>query len=133
MKASFPFVVLSVISTLLLTACGGHGEKVHAVDRVDESAAAAIAKAPAAEEVKFDDYGEPVMGGVGGAAGVKLPEATSTEADAIAKTTEALTTAHHGQADATTDNGADATATATTDTPKDTDVAPTPETPATTQ
>ncbi|OAV32438.1 hypothetical protein [Moraxella catarrhalis] len=47
--------------TLMLTACGHGHEKVHAVDRVEEAQAAALANAPKAEEVVFEDEGAPTM------------------------------------------------------------------------
>ena len=38
--------------TLMLTACGhGHEKKVHAIDRVEEAQAAALANAPKAEDM----------------------------------------------------------------------------------
>ena len=43
--------------TLMLTACGHGHEKVHAVDRVEEAQAAALANAPKAEDMVFGDEG----------------------------------------------------------------------------
>lgn len=53
-------------ATLALTACGGHEEHPHAVDKLAEAEAAAKAKAPQAETVKFADEGAETIGGVGG-------------------------------------------------------------------
>ncbi|MDO5652271.1 MAG: hypothetical protein Q4G13_09115 [Moraxella sp.] len=57
-------VMFPVLATVLaLTGCGGKGEQVHAVDYTDTAAEQARAKAPKAEEVKFDDHGQPVFAG----------------------------------------------------------------------
>lgn len=76
MKAKF---ITAIISTsLLLTACGGgHGPK--AVDKVEEAQNIALEKAPKAQEVKFEDEGQPTMGGVGGVNGTKPAPATTEE------------------------------------------------------
>lgn len=76
MKAKF---ITAIISTsLLLTACGGdHGPK--AVDKVEEAQNIALEKAPKAQEVKFEDEGQPTMGGVGGVNGTKPTQATTEE------------------------------------------------------
>lgn len=47
--------------TLMLTACGHGHEKVHAVDRVEEAQAAALANAPKAEDMVFGDEGVSTM------------------------------------------------------------------------
>lgn len=76
MKAKF---ITAIISTsLLLTACGGgHGPK--AVDKVEEAQTIALEKAPKAQEVKFEDEGQPTIGGVGGVNGTKPAPATTEE------------------------------------------------------
>ena len=47
--------------TLMLTACGHGHEKVHAIDRVEEAQAAALANAPKAEDMVFGDEGVSTM------------------------------------------------------------------------
>lgn len=73
----------AVLAAVLLTACGDKHPAVHAVDKLEEAQANAIAKAPKAEEIKFGDEGQKV--------------ATSTT---DAATADAQAAAHHGQADA---------------------------------
>ena len=63
-KLSLSLAVASI--AFALTACGGHEEHPHAIDKVAEAEAAAKAKAPQAEEVKFADHGAETIGGVGG-------------------------------------------------------------------
>ena len=63
-KLSLSLAVASI--AFALTACGGHEEHPHAVDKVAEAEASAKAKAPQAEEVKFADHGAETIGGVGG-------------------------------------------------------------------
>lgn len=103
MNAKFLTAIMS--TSLLLSACGGNHDHPKAVDKLEEAQAAALAKAPKAEEVKFDDHGQPTMGGVGGAAGANTNTAPTAEhvAGDLA-TADAQTTAHHGQADAATAN-----------------------------
>ncbi len=103
MKANFLTAIMS--TSLLLSACGGNHDHPKAVDKLEEAQAAALAKAPKAEEVKFDDHGQPTMGGVGGAAGANTNTAPTAEhvAGDLA-TADAQTTAHHGQADAAAAN-----------------------------
>lgn len=48
-----------LVATLVLSACGEKHEKVYAVDKVEEAQAAALEKAPKAEEIVFDDAGQP--------------------------------------------------------------------------
>lgn len=48
-----------LVAALVLNACGEKHEKVYAVDKVEEAQAAALAKAPKAEEIVFDDAGQP--------------------------------------------------------------------------
>lgn len=47
--------------TLMLIACGHGHEKVHAIDRVEEAQAAALANAPKAEDMVFGDEGVSTM------------------------------------------------------------------------
>lgn len=54
-------VTASAFVTLMLTACGHGHEKVHAVDRVEEAQAAALANAPKAEDMVFGDEGVSTM------------------------------------------------------------------------
>lgn len=84
--------VVGVLATVALVGCGG-GEKVHAVDKVEEAQAMAVAKAPKADAVKFNDHGEAPMGGVG-----ENGSSTATQAASAVQTAETLTTAHHGEA-----------------------------------
>lgn len=69
MKAKLFTAIIS--TSLLLSACGGHNNP-KAVDKLEEAEANAKANAPKAEEVKFDDHGQPTMGGVGGASGASV-------------------------------------------------------------
>lgn len=125
MKAKLFTAIIS--TSLLLSACGGSHNNPKAVDKLEEAEANALAKAPKAEEVKFDDHGQPTMGGVGGAAVTNAntaPTAEHVASDLAA--TDAQTIAHHGQAANTpiesTSAPADATvsteAPATTEAPK---------------
>lgn len=89
MKANaLHLAIVGVVAALVLVGCGKH-EKVHAVDKVEEAQAAAVAKAPKADAVKFDDHGEAPMGGVG-----ENGSSTATRAASAAQTAETLTTAH---------------------------------------
>lgn len=86
MKAKF---ITAIIGTaLLLTACGGgHGPK--AVDKLAEAQTIALEKAPKAQEVKFEDEGQPTMGGVGGVNGTKpAPATTEPQANTATATAE---------------------------------------------
>lgn len=89
-------IMAGVATSVLLVGCGGH-EKTHAVDKLEEAQAAALAKAPKAEAVKFADDGEEPMGGVGqnGKSATAAAAASATETKA-----EAMATAHHGEASA---------------------------------
>lgn len=60
-------LVAALAAAVLVSACGDKHEKVHAVDKVAEAEAAAIEKAPKAEEVKFDDHGQPTFAEASGA------------------------------------------------------------------
>lgn len=88
MKAKF---ITAIVSTaLLLTACGGsHGPK--AVDKVEEAQNIALEKAPKAQEVKFEDEGQPTIGGAGGANGTKPAPATTEEKASQADNTATAT------------------------------------------
>ena len=77
------FAMLALI-TGSLVACGGSHEKVHATDRVEAAAAQAIAAAPAAEPIKFDDHGQPTVGGAGGAGGGAVASAAATTTATVA-------------------------------------------------
>lgn len=81
MKAKLFTAIIS--TSLLLSACGGHNNP-KAVDKLEEAEANAKANAPKAEEVKFDDHGQPTMGGVGGASDASVAPATD-----VAETTTA--------------------------------------------
>ncbi|MPY08880.1 hypothetical protein [Moraxella catarrhalis] len=54
-------VTASAFVALMLTACGHGHEKVHAVDRIEEAQAAALANAPKAEDMVFGDEGVSTM------------------------------------------------------------------------
>ncbi len=117
--------VLSVsLLALALTACGGKEEHKKAVDYVEEAQAAALAKAPKAEEVKFADHGEEPMGGVGGANRAKPTADNAAHVANDVATAEAKAIAHHGanQADTKAEGAktdAPAADTAAKDTAKD--------------
>lgn len=59
---STKLLLLSVFTGMILSACGHSHEKVYAVDRVEDAAAKAAAKAPPAEIIKFEDEGQPKLG-----------------------------------------------------------------------
>lgn len=95
-KLSLSLAVASI--AFALTACGGHEEHPHAVDKVAEAEAAAKAKAPQAEEVKFADHGAETIGGVGGTN--PKPAATSdAKANDQAKSEEKTDNAAEAKAD----------------------------------
>ena len=103
MKAKLFTAIIS--TSLLLSACGGHNNP-KAVDKLEEAEANAIANAPKAEEVRFDDHRQPTMGGVGGATdGAVAPttaEPTLSEAEpSSAEPAEPVATAEAPQADTT--------------------------------
>lgn len=104
MKANaLHLAIVGVVAGLVLVGCGDKHEKVHAVDKVEEAQAAAVAKAPKADAVKFDDHGQAPMGGVGengGSVAASAPQATQNA--------EALETAHHGEASASSAQAASA-------------------------
>lgn len=92
------FLLASIATATLLTACGGDHAHIKAVDKVAEAEALAKEKAPKAEPVSFEDEGKPTIGGVGGTKGT-TPAPTETapasdttaQADAQADTAEAKT------------------------------------------
>ena len=95
-KLSLSLAVASIV--FALTACGGHEEHPHAIDKVAEAEAAAKAKAPQAEEVKFADHGAETIGGVGGTN--PKPAATSdAKANDQAKSEEKTDNAADAKAD----------------------------------
>lgn len=87
------FVAATLAAAALLSACGNKHEGVHAVDKLQEAEAAALAKAPKAEEVKFDDEGQPTFAETSGA---------TAEADA-AQATDTAATEQPAEAEAKTD------------------------------
>lgn len=87
MKAKLFIAIIS--TSLLLSACGGDHAHPKAVDKLEEAETNAKANAPKAEEVKFDDHGQPTMGGVGGASGAVAPTTTDTATTDVAETTPA--------------------------------------------
>lgn len=103
------FVAAAALAMLTLTACGGKHEKVYAVDKLAEAEAAALEKAPKAEEVKFDDHGQPPFAAV--AADAPATDAATTEqpaAEAKSETTTEAASANTEQP-AETDKAAEAT------------------------
>ena len=71
------FALIAVMAAaVVLSACSKDHEKVYAVDRVEEAQAAALQKAPQAEEMIFDDHGQPTFVELsGGAATTTTPAA----------------------------------------------------------
>lgn len=106
-----------LVAALVLSACGEKHEKVYAVDKVEEAQAAALAKAPKAEEIVFDDAGQPPFAEP--AKPAAEGEAAKAEGQAV---TDAKTAAHHGAAeqpaDAKTEEAKPADATQPADTAK---------------
>ncbi len=102
-------IVLPLAAALVLTACGGGHEKVHAVDRVEAAAAEAAkkaAEAPKPEPVIFDDDGKPTFvelqagaAPAAGAADAAKTDAAAPAADA-AKTDASAPAADAAKADA---------------------------------
>lgn len=104
------FALIAVMAAaVMLSACSKHHEKVYAVDRVEEAQAAALQKAPQAEEMIFDDHGQPTFVELsGGAATTTTPAADAaapvdTATDAAAPAADATTEAAPA-ADAATTN-----------------------------
>lgn len=106
------FALIAVMAAAVaLTACNKHHEKVYAVDRVEAAQAAALEKAPKAEEMIFDDHGQPTFVELsGGAAAQTTTDAAAPATDAAA--TDATATAA-APADAAATPAADAAAPAT--------------------
>lgn len=85
MKAKLFTAIIS--TSLLLSACGGHNHP-KAVDKLEEAKSNAIANAPKSEEIRFDDHGQPTMGGVGGATDGAVAPTTTVEPAPSETTTE---------------------------------------------
>lgn len=119
MKAS-KILLLSVLASIVLSACGNSHEKVYAVDRVEDAAAKAAQKAPTAEPIKFEDEGQPKMGIDTTASTTTATDGTAAPAtDAATKETAASASAEASAAGSTaTDSASANTATATADTTK---------------
>lgn len=98
------FLLASIATATLLTACGGDHAHIKAVDKVAEAEALAKEKAPKAEPVTFEDEGQPTMGGVGGTknANANNPADSAEHIANDIATANAQAIAHHGQADTAT-------------------------------
>lgn len=98
------FLLASIATATLLTACGGDHAHIKAVDKVAEAEALAKEKAPKAEPVTFEDEGQPTMGGVGGTknANANNPADSAEHIANDIATANAQATAHHGQANTAT-------------------------------
>lgn len=89
--------LLAIAAALALTACGSHGhEKVYAKDMTKAAEEAAIAAAPTAEPIKFEDDGAALFPGTvtatrkaPAAAEPATAETTETTAEATAETAAA--------------------------------------------
>ena len=100
------FALIAVMAAAVaLSACSKDHEKVYAVDRVEEAQAAALQKAPQAEEMIFDDHGQPTFVELSGGAATTTTPATdaATPADAAAPAEAATDAAAPAAADATTE------------------------------
>lgn len=86
MKAQL--IAATIAAAAVLSACSKH-EGVHAVDKLKEAEAAALAKAPKAEEVKFDDHGQPTFAETSGAAAEADAAAHAVDTAAAATATPA--------------------------------------------
>lgn len=84
-------LVAALAAAVLVSACGDKHEKVHAVDKVVEAEAAAIEKAPKAEEVKFDDHGQPTFAEASGATTTTPTTDSDTKAADAAPAADAST------------------------------------------
>lgn len=83
--------LLAIAAALVLTACGSHDhEKVYAKDMTKTAEEAAIAAAPAAEPIKFEDDGAALFPGTVTATREAAPAATEATAET---STETATTA----------------------------------------
>lgn len=98
------FLLASIATATLLTACGGDHAHIKAVDKVAEAEALAKEKAPKAEPVTFEDEGQPTMGGVGGTknANANNPADSAEHIANDIATANAQAIAHHGQANTAT-------------------------------
>lgn len=85
-------IAATIAAAAVLSACSKH-EGVHAVDKLKEAEAAALAKAPKAEEVKFDDHGQPTFAETSGAAAEADAATTATTPAADAATAQPATDA----------------------------------------
>lgn len=104
MKAQL--IAATIAAAAVLSACSKH-EGVHAVDKLKEAEAAALAKAPKAEEVKFDDHGQPTFAETSGAAAADAAATATPAADAATAqpaTDAAAATETTTEAQATTAN-----------------------------
>lgn len=84
-------LVAALAAAVLVSACGDKHEKVHAVDKVVEAEVAAIEKAPKAEEVKFDDHGQPTFAEASGATTTTPTTDSDTKAADAAPAADAAT------------------------------------------
>lgn len=111
MKSS-KILLLSILASVVLSACGNSHEKVYAVDRVEDAAAKAAEKAPVAEPVKFEDEGQPKMGIDTAAASTDSAAADTAATDSATATDDtAAATADTAQAADTATATADSNAT----------------------
>lgn len=82
------YAIILTTAALALTACGGDEHAhVHAVDKVEEAQAAALAKAPKAEEIVFDDAGQKPFAEVQAPKATEAQEPVATDADKSADAT----------------------------------------------
>lgn len=99
------FALIAVMAAAVaLSACSKHHEKVYAVDRVEEAQAAALQKAPQAEEMIFDDHGQPTFVELSGGAATTTTPAADAATDAAAPAAADATTEAAPAADAATTN-----------------------------
>ncbi|WFF38143.1 hypothetical protein LU290_07725 [Moraxella nasibovis] len=101
MKAQL--IAATIAAAAVLSACSKH-EGVHAVDKLKEAEAAALAKAPKAEEVKFDDHGQPTFAETSGAADAAAnatPAADAATAQPVTDAAAATQTTTEAQATTT--------------------------------
>lgn len=104
--------LLAIAAALVLTACGSHDhEKVYAKDMTKTAEEAAIAAAPAAEPIKFEDDGAALFPGTVTATREAAPAPAATEATAETSTETATTETTESTETASTEPAAE-TATA---------------------
>ncbi len=85
-------ILISLLAISVLTACGNdHHEKMHAVDAVKLAEQNALANAPVAEPIKFDDEGMPKMGSTATTDTATATETVTTTDAATAENTDAQT------------------------------------------